>query len=66
MGRLCAVVDKYVRSFGPGAIILGPGCGEALAAALEARGALVLDSLPLDLSRVHAQMSTWLVCWTGW
>ena len=58
-GKLFAVVDKYVRLFGPGALVLCEGCGEALAAELEARGALVLDSLPLDLSLVQQQMSTW-------
>ena len=58
-GKLFGVVDKYVRRFGPGAIVLCEGCGEWLAAELEARGALVLDALPLDLSRVQKQMSTW-------
>ena len=58
-GKLVAVVDKYVRLFGPGAIVFSEGCGEALAAELEARGALVLDSTPLDLGRVHQQMATW-------
>jgi hypothetical protein len=59
VGKLHAVVDKYVRQFGPGALVLGHGCGAPLAAELEARGALVLDSSPLDLTAVHAQMATW-------
>ena len=58
-GKLFGVVDKYVRAFGPGAIVLCEGCGEWLAVELEARGALVLDALPLDLSRVQQQMSAW-------
>jgi hypothetical protein len=59
VGKLHAVVDKYVAAYGPGAIVLCEGCGEWLAAELESRGALVLDALPLDLSRVQQQMSTW-------
>lgn len=59
VGKLFTVVDKYVSRFGPGAICLGVGCSEPLAAALEARGALVLDQSPLDMGAVDEQMRTW-------
>lgn len=53
IGKLLQTVDKYVALFGPGAIVFAYGCGEALAATLEARGALVLDAAPLDMRTVH-------------
>ena len=58
-GKLLGIADKYVRLFGAGAMVLCEGCGEWLAAELEARGVVVLDALPLDMRRVQQQMATW-------
>jgi hypothetical protein len=54
IGKLLHTADKYVALYGPGAIVFAYGCGEALAAAIEARGALVLAAAPLDMRAVHA------------
>ncbi|KAJ1630123.1 hypothetical protein T492DRAFT_1005864 [Pavlovales sp. CCMP2436] len=59
VGKLHAVVEKYVRQFGPGALVLAYGSGAEIAAELEARGAIVLDASPLDLRALHAHMRTW-------
>lgn len=54
VGRVLQTVEKYVALYGPGAIVFAYGCGEALGAAIEARGAIVLDATPLDMRAVQA------------
>ena len=60
VGKLLTTVQKYLQHHGAGALVFCGGCGDALAAQLEALGpVLVLDEVPLDLASVRAQQSKW-------
>ena len=54
-------MKKYVKHFGEGAIVFSQGCGERLAAELEAIGVTALSSLTkdFDMSTVEAHQRTW-------
>lgn len=60
VGNLLNTARKYVRAYGPGAMIFSFGFGEGLAATLEAEGVLCLDcSGMVDLGPVEAHQRTW-------
>ena len=60
VGNLLNTARKYVRVYGPGAMVFSFGFGEGLAAMLEAEGVLCLDcSGMVDLGPVEAHQRTW-------
>ena len=60
-GTLLPTAEKYVRVFGPGAIIFMQGCGRELAERLLAVGVVALDGSTgnIDLHKVHKHQRTW-------
>jgi hypothetical protein len=61
-GRLIPTARKYVKLFGPGAIVFMHGCDERLTMELRNEQVLTFDASSLkeiDLSRVDAYMSTY-------
>jgi hypothetical protein len=62
VGSLLRTAEKYVRFFGPGAMIFMHGCGEELAGRLSVAGVLVLDCSSKDmvaLEPVREHQRTW-------
>jgi hypothetical protein len=62
VGSLLRTAEKYVRCFGPGAMIFMHGCGDELARRLSAAGVLALDCSSKDtvaLEPVHEHLRTW-------
>ena len=60
VGGLLKTARKYVRTYGPGAMLFSFGFGEDLAATLEAEGVLCLDcSGMVELGPVEAHQRTW-------
>ncbi|GKY94995.1 hypothetical protein MPSEU_000464100 [Mayamaea pseudoterrestris] len=60
-GTILPTAEKYVRVFGPGAMVFMHGCGRDLANQLLEFGVVALDGSTgnLDLERVHAHQRTW-------
>jgi len=60
VGCLLNTAQKYVRVYGPGAMVFMHGYGEGLAAALQAEGVLCLDcNSMVDLGPVEEHQRTW-------
>jgi hypothetical protein len=62
VGCLAKTARKYVRAYGPGAMVFAYGCGDRLARELEDLGVLALDcgcSDAVDLAPVEGHQRTW-------
>jgi len=59
VGSLLRTVLRYVEHHGPGAFVFSFGLGIRIKTMLDAEGAFVLDSKPLDLGQMRAHQRTW-------
>jgi hypothetical protein len=63
VGTVLAKAEKYVKCFGPGAMLFMMGCGDQLAAELKEIGVAVvdcrLDNAPVNLQHVRHHQRTW-------
>eukprot|EP00568_Trieres_chinensis_P003442 CAMPEP_0183301774 /NCGR_PEP_ID=MMETSP0160_2-20130417/7787_1 /TAXON_ID=2839 ORGANISM="Odontella Sinensis, Strain Grunow 1884" /NCGR_SAMPLE_ID=MMETSP0160_2 /ASSEMBLY_ACC=CAM_ASM_000250 /LENGTH=198 /DNA_ID=CAMNT_0025464453 /DNA_START=27 /DNA_END=623 /DNA_ORIENTATION=- len=59
VGNLMKTANKYVKLYGPGAMVFSFGCGGELARKLGALGVAALDAHPLELKRMEQHQRTW-------
>jgi len=59
IGSLLPTARKFVKLYGPGAFLFAYGCGASLRCLLRDIGVSVLDSHPLNLTKMHDHQRTW-------
>jgi len=59
IGSILSTAKKYIEIYGPGAYVFAYGCGSKLKSELRDLGVSVLDSHPLDLSRMENYQKGW-------
>jgi len=59
VGTILSTAKKYIETYGPGAYVFAYGCGSKLKSKLKNLGISVLDSNPLDLTRMENYQKGW-------